>query len=224
MIELKRKPSDRTRISACCWQIRVRPDTLLHLRKHFCLEDIKFRNDSGSVGVVVMVMFLLCGRIAHPFGHRRKPIPLRWHQTCQSETKRAERTNKPRTGVASPTHLRTATCARFFKQNEREHNTNKKKTRLPIKSAHFATVRLTMFSQNRGHEGFLWSCEGHVPHRSACYAFEVDTEKRMYQRMPTHVDKKMLLITRVSSARITQRTELDLSFLIKKKEISIVSI
>ena len=29
------------------------------------------------------------------------PIPLRWLQTCQSGTRRTERTNKPRTGAAS---------------------------------------------------------------------------------------------------------------------------
>ena len=52
--------------------------------------------------------------IAHPFGHRRGPIPLRWHQTCQSGTRRTERTNKPSTGVESPSQLRTAWCARCF--------------------------------------------------------------------------------------------------------------
>ena len=43
--------------------------------------------------VTVLVMFFCSGRIAHPFGHRREPIPLRWHQTFQSGTKRTERTN-----------------------------------------------------------------------------------------------------------------------------------
>ena len=42
--------------------------------------------------------------------------------SCQSGTRRTERTNKPRTGVASPIDLRTAWCARCFK-NEREQNT-----------------------------------------------------------------------------------------------------
>ena len=78
------------------------------------------------------VVFLLCGRIAHPFGHRRGPIPFRWHQTCQSGTRRTERTNKPRTGVSSATLLRTSKCARFFHNKERERNINQK-TELPIK-------------------------------------------------------------------------------------------
>ena len=43
-------------------------------------------------------------------------------KTCQSGTRRTERTNKPRTVVASPTQLRTPWCARCFK-NEREQNT-----------------------------------------------------------------------------------------------------
>ena len=65
---------------------------------------------------------MLCGRIAHPFGHRRWPIPLRLHQTCQSGTRRTERTNKPSTVVESPTQLRTAWRARCFK-NDSEQNT-----------------------------------------------------------------------------------------------------
>ena len=52
-------------------RIRVRPDALLHLRKHFYLEEIGFRSN-GGVGVKVLVMFLLCGRIGHSFGHRRE--------------------------------------------------------------------------------------------------------------------------------------------------------
>ena len=35
--------------------------------------------------VTVMVMFLLCGQIAHPCGQRRGPIPLRWHQHARVE-------------------------------------------------------------------------------------------------------------------------------------------
>ena len=49
IISLRTKPSDCTRISACYWQIRVRPDALLHLRKHFHLEDIGFRSDSATL-------------------------------------------------------------------------------------------------------------------------------------------------------------------------------
>ena len=82
---------------------------------------------------------MLCGRIAHPFGHKSEPIPLRWHQTFQSETRRTERTNKPRTGVSSPTLLRTSKCARCFK-NEREQNT--------IHKTEFADQERTTFSEN----------------------------------------------------------------------------
>ena len=66
-----------------------------------------------------------------PFGHRRGPIPLRWHQTCHSGTKRTERTTKESTGVSSPTLLCTVKCVRFL---ERERNMNQK-TELPIKRA-----------------------------------------------------------------------------------------
>ena len=40
---------------------------------------------------------ILCGRIAHPFGHRRRPIPLRWHQHARVEPG-ALSTNKLSTG------------------------------------------------------------------------------------------------------------------------------
>ena len=94
------------------------------------------------VMVMMMVMFfLLCGQIAHPFGHRRGPIPLRWHQTCQSGTKRTERTNKPSTVVSSPTLLRTSKCARLVSQKEElEQNT--------IHKTEFADQARTSFSEN----------------------------------------------------------------------------
>ena len=88
-------------------------------------------DDDGDV-------FLLCGRIAHSFGHRRRPIPLRWHQTCQSGTRRTERTTKQCTEVSSSTLLRTVKCARFpslhSPKKERERNMNQK-IELPIKRA-----------------------------------------------------------------------------------------
>ena len=67
-----------------------------------------------AMEMMMVMFFLLCGRIAHPIAHRSGPIPLRWHQTCQSGTRRTERANKPMTAEASPIDLRTSKCARFF--------------------------------------------------------------------------------------------------------------
>ena len=78
--------------------------------------------------------FLLCGRIAHSFGHRRGPIPLRWDQTCQGGTRRTERTTKQCTGVSSPTHMRTVNAHDFSQKNGRERSKNQK-IELPIKRA-----------------------------------------------------------------------------------------
>ena len=79
-------------------------------------------------------VFLLCGQIAHPFGHRKGPTQLRWHQTCQGGTRRTERTNKPSTEVESPTQWRTARCARFFK-NEHDKTQSTHKTEFGKSSA-----------------------------------------------------------------------------------------
>ena len=105
---------------------------IYNLRKHCYLEDVGYRSDRCGVGVIVMVMFLLCGRIAPTLRTQKGADPDRV-KTCQSGTRRAERTNKPRTGVASPIDLRTVKCARFFKK--RASKTQSTKQSLPIRRA-----------------------------------------------------------------------------------------
>ena len=53
---------------------------------------------------------------------------------CSGGTRRTERTNKPSTGEASPTHLRTM-CARFFKTANRARAKHKPLNRRPTKRA-----------------------------------------------------------------------------------------
>ena len=74
--------------------------------------------------VTMMVMFLALRSDCPPLRSQKEggAIPLRWHQTCQSGTRRTERTNKPSTGVESPTQLRTSKCARFFSKERAKHN------------------------------------------------------------------------------------------------------
>ena len=55
--------------------------------------------------------------------------------TCQSGSKRTERTNKPSADVASRTDLRTAMCARFFKTANRARAKHKPLNKRPTKRA-----------------------------------------------------------------------------------------
>ena len=78
----------------------------------------------GPPTPIVMMMemfFLLCGRIAHPFGHRKGGSHSDGIKHARVEPGAP---SAPTNQRREPTHLRTAMCARFFKQNDREHDTN----------------------------------------------------------------------------------------------------
>ena len=71
------------------------------------------RGPPTSIATVIVV-FLLCGRMVHSFGHTMGLHPTQMESTCQSGSMRTERTTTATTEVAFPTHLRTVKCARYF--------------------------------------------------------------------------------------------------------------